>query len=144
MATPHVAGAAALLSAYNPKLSTASLKATLMNTVDVLPAWNGLVKSNGRLNVFNALQNQTVCSFNLSQNSQHVRLKGGIFTVNVTTGQNCDYWVKSNSSWIHILGSDVLSGSNTVTFRVATSMTISRIGTISIGGQTFTVIQSRN
>ena len=34
MATPHVAGAAALLSAYNPNLSVASLKATLLNTVD--------------------------------------------------------------------------------------------------------------
>src|SRR5687767_7058847 len=39
MATPHVAGAAALLSSYNPALSVASLKATLMNTVDVLPAF---------------------------------------------------------------------------------------------------------
>lgn len=144
MATPHAAGAAALLSAYNPSLSTASLKATLMNTVDVLPAWNGMVKSNGRLNIFNALQNQTVCSFNLSQNSQNVRLKGGIFNVSVTAPQNCEYWVKSNASWIHILGEDVRSGSATITFRVATSMTILRTGTISIGGQTFTVTQSRN
>src|SRR5678815_4018924 len=31
MATPHAAGAAALLAAYNPNLSAASLKATLMN-----------------------------------------------------------------------------------------------------------------
>ena len=37
MATPHSAGAAALLSAAHPGLSAASLKATLMNTVDVLP-----------------------------------------------------------------------------------------------------------
>ncbi|MCV4860579.1 S8 family serine peptidase, partial [Escherichia coli] len=40
MATPHVTGAVALLSAYDPTLSPASLKATLLNTVDVLPAWS--------------------------------------------------------------------------------------------------------
>ncbi|HEX8246735.1 MAG TPA: S8 family peptidase, partial [Pyrinomonadaceae bacterium] len=34
MASPHAAGAAALLAARNPNLSPASLKATLMNTVD--------------------------------------------------------------------------------------------------------------
>ena len=56
MATPHVTGAAALLSAYNPNLSPASLKATLMNTVDLLAQWNGVVKTGGRLNVDRALQ----------------------------------------------------------------------------------------
>ncbi len=70
MATPHTAGAAALLSAYNPNLSSASLKATLMNTVDVLPQWNGIVKTGGRINVARALQNQTVCTFTPANSSQ--------------------------------------------------------------------------
>ncbi len=144
MATPHVAGAAALLSGFNPNLSAASLKATLMNSVDPLAAWTTLVKSGGRLNVANALQNQTVCSFGLSQNNLNVKLKGGIFTINVMAAQNCDYSVKSNNNWLFVSSPALLSGNGSVTFRVATSPTISRTGTITIGGQTLTVIQSRN
>ena len=77
MAAPHVTGAAALLSAFNPNLSAASLKASLLNNVDVLPAWNGFVKSGGRLNVFKAMQTPTVCSFQLSQNQASFPVAGG-------------------------------------------------------------------
>ncbi len=97
MATPHTTGAVALLSAYRPDLSVESIKASLMNKVDVLPAWNGLVKTGGRLNVFAAMQNPTVCTFPTLLN---VPTKGGIFSVNLTPGQNCDYFVKSNTNWI--------------------------------------------
>lgn len=148
MATPHTAGAAALLSAYNPNLSVASLKATLMNTVDQLPAWTSLVRSGGRLNVFAALQNQTVCSFNLSQTAITARTKGGYYTVNVTAGANCDYAVKSNVSWIKVsgggLGGVVGSGNGSVTVRVTVNPGITRVGTVTIGDQTVTVTQSRN
>lgn len=144
MATPHVAGAAALLSAYNPNLSAASLKATLMNSSDPLAAWTTLVKSGGRLNVANALSNQTVCTFDLAQSNLDVRLKGGIFTVNVTAPQNCDYSVKSNARWIFVSSPAIQSSNGSVTFRVATSNTISRTGTITVGGQTLTIHQGRN
>lgn len=143
MATPHVTGAAALLSAYNPSLSPASLKATLMNTVDSLAAWTSLVKTGGRLNVSRALQNQTVCTFTPSVASLNVPTKGGYFSVNVTAPQNCDYEAKSNVSWIKITNAAPLSGSGTVSFRVTLNPKITRSGTISIGGQTFTVTQSR-
>ncbi len=56
MATPHVAGAAALLCAYRGALSVADLKATLMNSVDVLPQWSGLTVTGGRLNLARAVQ----------------------------------------------------------------------------------------
>lgn len=144
MATPHVAGAAALLAAYNPGLSVASLKATLMNSVDPLAAWSTLVRSGGRLNVANALQNQTTCSFGLSQNNLNVRLKGGVFTINVSAAQNCDYSVKSNANWLFVSSPPIMSGSGSVTFRVATAMTNSRSATITIGGQTLNVNQTRN
>mgnify|MGYP001190493571 CR=1 FL=1 len=144
MATPHVAGAAALLSAHNPNLSPASLKATLLNSVDVLAAWNGVVKTGGRLNVALALQNQTVCTFVPSIPSILAPTKGGYFSVNVTAAQNCDYSVKSNANWIVVSGADVLSGNGTVTFRVTVNPTISRFGTIRIAGTDFTVTQSRS
>ena len=143
MATPHVAGAAALLSAYNPALSVASLKATIMNTVDPVAAWASLVKTGGRLNVDRALRNQTVCTFSPATSLMTVPTKGGVFTVNVIAGQNCDYSVKSNVAWVRVLNTDTMSGNGTVTFRVTVNSTITRTGTINIGGQTFTVRQAR-
>jgi subtilisin family serine protease len=55
MATPHVSGAAALvLSACS--LTTAGLKATILNTVDPIPAMAGVTTTGGRLNVNNAIR----------------------------------------------------------------------------------------
>jgi thermitase len=144
MATPHVTGAVALLSAYNPNLSVASLKATILNTVDPLPAWTGLVKTGGRLNLDRALRNQTVCSFDTPTNSIFVPTKGGVFTVNVTAPVNCDYFVNSPVNWIRILSPNVLSGNGQFTFRVSPNTTISRSANINIGGQNYTVSQHRN
>ncbi|MBS1795616.1 MAG: S8 family serine peptidase [Acidobacteria bacterium] len=144
MATPHVTGAAALLAAYNPNLSAASLKATLMNTVDVLPAWNGLVKTGGRLNVQRALQNQTVCNFTPSLANIAAPTKGGVFSVTVNAAANCDYAVKSNAKWLFVTTPTPLSGSNTISFRVSTNQQLSRTGTIKIGDQILTVTQSKN
>lgn len=143
MAAPHVTGAAALLAAHNPGLSSASIKATLLNRVDPLAAWTGVVKTGGRLNVSQALQNQTVCSFNMPS-SITVPTKGGHFTVDVTAGTNCDYQAKSNAGWIRLVGSDAFSGNSTVTFRATVNPTISRSATVSIAGNTVTINQSRN
>jgi len=132
-----------LLSAYNPALSPASLKATLMNTVDVLPAFNGFNRTGGRLNVANALQNQTVCNFNLSSQTINARTKGGIYSIGMTVAPNCDYSVKSNANWIKVMGPDTGSGNGSVSIRVTYNTRITRVGTVTIGGQTVTVNQSR-
>lgn len=144
MATPHVTGSVALLAAYNPNLSVASIKATLLNTIDPLAAWTTLVRTGGRLNIDRALRNQTVCNFTVGSGTMNVQTKGGIFTLNVAPGTNCDYSVKSNAKWIKVTSPTPLTGSGTVTFRVPVNTTISRTGTILIGDQTFTVVQKRN
>jgi serine protease len=55
MAAAHVAGAAALLFAHHPELSVSAAKAALLDNVDHLPQWAGLVASGGRVNIENAL-----------------------------------------------------------------------------------------
>lgn len=55
MAAPHVTGAAALLWANSPSLSPSDVKQTLISTVDLVPAFENRVVSDGRLNIYNAL-----------------------------------------------------------------------------------------
>jgi len=55
MATPHVAGAAALVLSVNPDLTAVELKELLMNSGDPHPATEGKTVSGKHLNVHNAL-----------------------------------------------------------------------------------------
>ncbi|MFM6348449.1 MAG: S8 family serine peptidase, partial [Dolichospermum sp.] len=55
MASPHVAGAAALLWSQNPTWTAQQVKNALMNTGDPIAALAGKTVSGKRLNVFNAL-----------------------------------------------------------------------------------------
>lgn len=55
MASPHVAGVAALLLAEDPSLDVMGLKAVLMDNVDPIAALAGLTVTGGRLNAANSL-----------------------------------------------------------------------------------------
>jgi subtilisin family serine protease len=59
MATPHVAGACALIWSRNPSLTGAEVKDILLKSVDKIPAFSSLCVSQGRLNVYNALLSVT-------------------------------------------------------------------------------------
>jgi subtilisin family serine protease len=56
MATPHVTGVAALIEALRPNLPYQVIKDAILNSVDVLPQWNNLTVTEGRLNAQKALQ----------------------------------------------------------------------------------------
>ncbi len=56
MATPHVAGAAALLKSVNPKLTHKEIKEVLMSTGDDLRGLQGITVSGKRINVLNAVK----------------------------------------------------------------------------------------
>ena len=56
LAAPHVAGTAALLKAFKPDLSTAEIKAAILENVDVGSDFTGKLLTNGRLNAFKALE----------------------------------------------------------------------------------------
>lgn len=57
MATPHVAGVAALILAKSPNLSVAKLRERLLNSVDKLDSLDGKVSTGGRLNAAKAIGN---------------------------------------------------------------------------------------
>ena len=143
MAAPHVSGTAALLSSFDPALSNFSLKATILNSADRLAAWQGTVKSGGRLNAASALANRTVCSYSLSAGSIQAPTKGGFFSISVSAPANCGYRVTSRDRWIVPMAADGTEGPGTVTFRVTVNPTISRKGTVEIAGHTVNVSQSR-
>jgi subtilisin family serine protease len=143
MATPHVTGALALLASSNQSLSAASLKASILNNVDVLANWNGVVKTGGRLNVLKAIQNPTVCTFTPSQNSLNAAIGGGAQSFTVTAPTNCDYSVKSDSAWITVSSGNPGSGNGTVNFTVQSNAGGSaRTGHVNFGGQSVTVNQA--
>ncbi|WP_128694118.1 S8 family serine peptidase [Methanoculleus taiwanensis] len=55
MATPHVAGLAGLLKAYNTSLTTSQVRGVILATVDPLPALAGRTATGGRINATKAL-----------------------------------------------------------------------------------------
>jgi len=142
MSTPFVAGAVGLLAAHDSSLSVASMKATLINTVDVLPPFINKTVSGGRLNVARALQQPTVCAYALSQTSQTFSANAGTGRINVTTPSNCEWAATTGSSFITI-DAGVGNGSGAVEYSIAANNTGSqRSGTINISGQTYNVTQA--
>jgi hypothetical protein len=61
MATPHVAGLAALMLARHPEYSYGQVKDSILTTVDPVSSLEGLVFSGGRINAVNALTNTLTC-----------------------------------------------------------------------------------
>ncbi len=59
MATPHVAGAAALLLCVQPEASYRDVKQWVMESVTILPQWEDVVISGGRLNAAAAVAKAT-------------------------------------------------------------------------------------
>lgn len=55
MATPHVAGAAALIAAYSPVLTAAQIKQRILDNTDRSPTLSGKTVSGGRLNLYKGL-----------------------------------------------------------------------------------------
>jgi thermitase len=142
MATPHVAGAAALLAAAQPYISAASIRATLMNSVDVLPQWGGLTVTGGRINIANAIANPTICTYSISSKAMSFQAIGGSGSFDVTSGNNCGFSGYSDQPWVAIT-SDPSSGYGTVQYTVLPNTGLEpRTATVFTGGKLYTITQA--
>ena len=84
----------------------------------------------------------TVCGFTLSKSSASFSAAGGVDSVTVNTGPQCD-WSVSHTNWIVVTSGDGGVGPGTVQFTVLSNATrTARSAVLLIAGQTFTVTQA--
>jgi hypothetical protein len=83
------------------------------------------------------------CAISLSSPSTTVPVVGGPGSVSVTAGASCAWTAVSGATWISVTGGGSGTGPGTVMFSVDANATgTARSGSITIGGQTFTVNQA--
>jgi hypothetical protein len=82
------------------------------------------------------------CAFTISPSSQNVGSSGGNASVGVTAPAGCSWNAASNVSWIGISSGSAGSGNGTVQLVIGATTDAERRGTVTIAGQTFTVVQA--
>src|SRR5262249_6512567 len=81
------------------------------------------------------------CNYPINPTSQNFAATGGNGSVNVTAGAGCTWTAVRNDAWISITGGASGAGNGTVNYTVEANTGPQRMGTVTIAGQTFTVIQ---
>jgi len=88
------------------------------------------------------LQSDPLCTYLISPTSQPIGSGGGSNSVNVTpVDSGCPWVAVSNGPWITITSGSSGMGPGAVNYSVAANPGAARTGTVSIAGQTFTVLQ---
>lgn len=106
MATPHVAGACALMLSVNPGLTSAEIKQILVDTVD--PTLPGTCASGGRLNLANAVAESGVPWISVSPENGRGLVPGD--SMNITVSFDAmDVVVGTHNGEITIASNDPLS-----------------------------------
>lgn len=85
------------------------------------------------------IQEAGTCSYSLSAASTIATTSGGTGSFNITTGIGCTWNAVSSAGWITTTAAG--SGNGAVSYTVAPNTGQAREGTITVGGQTFTVYQ---
>lgn len=145
MATPHVAGAWAVLKARAPSASVPSvlsaLQSTGRNITDTRAGAGGLVKPLIQLNnAMNALVPS--CTYAINPTSVSIGAAAASGSITLATPAGCGWTAASNSGFITIDSAASGTGAAAVAFTVgANTSATARTGTATIGGRTFTVTQ---
>ncbi|MGH9142177.1 MAG: BACON domain-containing protein [Vicinamibacterales bacterium] len=85
------------------------------------------------------------CTFSLAPTGQQFSESGGSGSTAVTaSASSCAWTAIANDPWLTVTGPSSGTGSGTVAFAVAVSAGPDRTGTLTIGGQVFTVAQKHD
>ncbi len=82
------------------------------------------------------------CTYTLTPTSQSLPATGGTGSFAVATAAGCAWTTTSGAPWIAITSGAQGAGNGTVGFTVAANTGAERVGTLTSGGQTFTVTQA--
>ena len=92
---------------------------------------------------FTVNQSGVSCSFSLGGSSNAFSPVGGTGGFSVTTTSTCNWTATSNDSWLVVTSGGASTGSGNVNYSVDSNLSVNtRTGSITAGGQTFTVNQS--
>ncbi|MCU7245600.1 MAG: S8 family serine peptidase, partial [Microcystis aeruginosa WS75] len=140
MASPHVAGAAALLWSQNPTWTAQQVKNALMNTGDSIAALAGKTVSGKRLNVFNALAAANLPSVTVSVSPTSVQEDGATNLVYTFTRTNLNL---SSPLTVNFGASGIANaapvGSDPADYSVLTGGSVTFNPTTKLGTVTFAV-----
>ncbi|MBS1791363.1 MAG: S8 family serine peptidase [Acidobacteria bacterium] len=151
MATPHVAGAIALLWSARPML-----KGQIQQTIDLLNqaavdvsstscSSNGVpnnVYGWGRLDVKAAVDAAGGCNYLLNPTSANYTAAANSSSVGITTDVSCNWMATSNNSWLQITSGNSGTGNGSVNYDVSVNNGPARNGSMTIAGINFPVSQS--
>ncbi len=95
-----------------------------------------------KVRVYGSTNSPIPCTYTISPTNASFSFSGNTGTVAVTTSLGiCSWAAVSNDSWITVKSGNSGTGNGTVRYSVTNSV-LTRTGTITIGGQTFTVTQA--
>jgi len=156
MATPHVAGAVALLWSAQPGIrGNVSFAEQILNNAAVhvsdttcsVSAVPNNTYGYGRLDIKAAVDAALPCTSapTIASSSASFPGNGGSGSVSVTSVAACGWIAESTANWITITGGSSGTGNGSVSYSIVGNLGSNpRTGTIVVGGQTFTVYQGIN
>ena len=151
MAAPHVAGALALLKAQYPNDNYHQTIIRLLDSVEVLPSCAGLIKTSGRLNLYNALTYDPDDFYvSLPDTLSFGGMPGGQFSQEKTilltnfSNSNINWTVSTSATWQTVTPqSGTISPNQTVAVTVSINSSASLLSTGRYTS-TITVIDTSN
>jgi subtilisin family serine protease len=148
MATPHVAGAVALLWSASPALrQQIALTENILNDAAVDVAVNDCSSSGVPNNVYGFGRMDIKAAVDLvgatvTPTSANFAAGGGTATVNVTAPAGVGWQTFVNDAWITINAGNSGSGNGVVSFSVAANTGAARTGSLVVAGRVVTVTQA--
>jgi len=116
---------------------------TVTNTVGTITNYLDVGGATNKPARYYRIHSSVSCSYTIGPSNQTFSATGGNGSITVSSPGGCSWTVASNSGFLAITSGSSGTGNGIVTYSVASNpSTIPRIGTLTIGGQTFVVVQT--